>query len=252
MAKKEKEMKYHKRRGSVLYLIVAALLIAASVVAACTVFFRVEAVTVEGNQRYSTEEILSVAAIEMGTNMILTPSQQIAQGITEALPYVDQVEVQKRFPTTVNLVITECQPVAVLTGAASAWVIDAKGKLLEPASEEQLQTYPPITGLELLEPEQGKPAQTTLENQNKLDGLVAFTMALQECGLMEGVTSIDVSSNTEIVMVYDGRLTVKVLNNVDFDRKLKALRQIIAIAGDDGRGTINMKGTDDIIWSKEG
>ena len=68
---------------------------------------------------------------------------------------------------------------------------------------------------------------------------------------MEGTTSIDVSSNTEILMVYDGRLTVKILNNVDFDRKLKALRQVIAMAGDDGRGTINMKGTDNIIWSKE-
>ena len=183
--------------------------------------------------------------------MILTPSQQIAQAIESALPYVDQVQVQKRFPTTVHLVVTEAKPAAVLTGAASAWLIDAKGKLLEPADETMIKEYPPVTGLELLEPSQGAQAQTTMENQKKLDGLVAFTTALQECGLMEGTTSIDVSSNTEILMVYDGRLTVKILNNVDFDRKLKALRQVIAMAGDDGRGIINMKGTDNIIWSKE-
>ena len=60
------------------------------------------------------------------------------------------------------------------------------------------------------------------------------------------MTSIDVSSKTEIVMVYDGRLTVKVLNNVDFDRKLKALKQVIAVIGEEGRGTINMKGQDKI------
>ena len=133
--KTEKTVKYHRRRGGILYAAVAVVLIAASLVAACTVFFRVESVTVEGNERYSTEEILSVASVEMGANMILTPSQQIADAVTSALPYVDQVEVQKRFPTTVNLVITECQPVAVITGAASAWVIDAKGKLLEQADE---------------------------------------------------------------------------------------------------------------------
>ena len=80
-----------------------------------------------------------------------------------------------------------------------------------------------MTGLELLEPEQGAQAQTTPENQAQLDGLTAMTTALASCGLMEGMTSIDVSSKTEIVMVYDGRLTVKLLNNVDFDRKLKAL-----------------------------
>ena len=105
-----------------------------------------------------------------------------------------------------------------------------------------------IHGLELLEPEQGAQAQTTPENQAQLDGLTAMTTALASCGLMEGMTSIDVSSKTEIVMVYDGRLTVKVLNNVDFDRKLKAFKQVI---GEEGRGTINMKGQDKIIWSKE-
>ncbi len=63
-----------------------------------------------------------------------------------------------------------------------------------------------------------------------------MTTALASCGLMEGMTSIDVSSKTEIVMVYDGRLTVKVLNNVDFDRKLKALKQVIAVIGEEGGG----------------
>ena len=59
MAKKEKERRYRKRRGGIAYTILAVLLIAASVVAACTVFFRVEEVTVEGNERYSQEQILS-------------------------------------------------------------------------------------------------------------------------------------------------------------------------------------------------
>ena len=174
----------------------------------------------EGNERYSQEQILSVASVEMGANMILTPGEQIAQRIYRALPYVDHVEVQKRFPTTLKMVITESQPVAVITGAASAWIVDAKGKLLEQADETQAQEYTKVTGLELLEPEQGAQAQTTPENQAQLDGLTAMTTALASCGLMEGMTSIDVSSKTEIVMVYDGRLTVKVLNNVDFDRKL--------------------------------
>ena len=50
--------------------------------------------------------------------------------------------------------------VAVITGAASAWIVDAKGKLLEQADETQAQEYTKVTGLELLEPEQGAQAQT--------------------------------------------------------------------------------------------
>ena len=113
------------------------------------------------------------------------------------------------------------------------------------------QEYPNVTGLELLEPQQGKQAATTDENQSKLKGLVALTQALSDCGLMEGVTSIDVSSGTEIQVVYQGRLTIKLLNNANFEKKMQPLRTVIAVAGDDGKGIINMKGTDKVIWTKQ-
>lgn len=157
MAKQETQTKYHRRRNGVLFTILAVILIAASVVAACTVFFRVETVTVEGTARYTTEEILSVANVEMGANMILTPGEQIAQRIYEALPYVDEVDVQKQFPTTINLKITETQAAMVLQGTASAWLLDAKGKLLEPVSDgTDVSGLIQVTGVELLEPQQGQ------------------------------------------------------------------------------------------------
>ena len=68
---------------------------------------------------------------------------------------------------------------------------------------------------------------------------------------MEGVTSIDVSSGTEIQVVYQGRLTIKLLNNANFEKKMQPLRTVIAVAGDDGKGIINMKGTDKVIWTKQ-
>lgn len=249
--KKEKDSRYQKRRRGLVFAILTVVLIAASVVGACTVFFQVETVTVEGNARYSEQQILDVASVEMGANMILTPSEQIAQRLYDGLPYIHEVKVQKRFPTTIRLEITECQPVAVITGAASAWLVDANGKLLEPADETMKQEYPNVTGLELLEPQQGTQAATTDENKGKLTALVSLTQALSDCALMEGVTAIDVSSGTEIQMVYQGRLTVKMLNNADFSKKMQALQNVIAVAGDDARGIINMKGTDKIIWTKQ-
>lgn len=252
-AKPETQTKYRKGRSGLLFAILAVVLIAASVVAACTVFFRVETVTVEGTSRYTREEILSVADVEMGANMILTPSGQIAQRIYDALPYVDQVTVKKHFPTTIQLEITETQPVVVLQGTASAWLLDAKGKLLEPVSEG-MDTSGLIqaSGLDLLEPKQGDQAQTTPENQGRLNGLVGLTQALDRAGMLSHITTIDVSSATEIVMSYENRLTVKLYNNVDFDRKLRALKQIVAVAGETGRGSINMKANDRVIWSQDG
>ena len=79
--KKTKDARYSKRRKGLFFALLATLLIAVSVVGACTVFFQVETVTVTGNERYSEQQILDVASVEMGANMILTPSEQIAQRI---------------------------------------------------------------------------------------------------------------------------------------------------------------------------
>ena len=52
-------------------------------------------------------------------------------------------------------------------------------------------------------------------------------------------------------MVYQGRLTIKLLNNANFEKKMQPLRTVIAVAGEDGKGIINMKGTDKVIWTKQ-
>lgn len=51
--KKTKDARYSKRRKGLFFALLATLLIAVSVVGACTVFFQVETVTVTGNERYS-------------------------------------------------------------------------------------------------------------------------------------------------------------------------------------------------------
>ena len=69
MAKKKKEPKQPKQpkqpkgRAGVLYAAVMGLFMAVSVVLACTVFFRVEEVQVEGVARYSPEQIQQVQAL---------------------------------------------------------------------------------------------------------------------------------------------------------------------------------------------
>ena len=187
-----------------------------------------------------------------------TPSLNTIRQLSEALDepifrfFMDEVDVQKQFPTTINLKITETQAAMVLQGTASAWLLDAKGKLLEPVSDgTDVSGLIQVTGVELLEPQQGQQAQTTPENQSRLDGLVGLTQALDRAGILASVTSIDVSSSTEIVMVYENRITARMLNNVDFDRKMQVLESIVATLGETDRGSINMRANDRAIWSPE-
>ena len=42
-------------------------------------------------------------------------------------------------------------------------------------------------------------------------------------------------------MVYQGRIQAKLLNNVDFNRKILILEEIVAVLGDEEQGVLDMK-----------
>ena len=237
----KQKTKYQKGKAGIPYVVMTVLLIVASVVAACTVFFRVEFVTVEGNARYSEEQILAVANVEFGANLILTPEEQIAHRVSKNLPYVEQVKAQKRFPTTLKLIVKESQPVSVMSDGEKMWIVDGKGRLLEAADESLALQYISIKGLQIVEPEQGEQVKTNEETAQQLHGLLSLTQALQSHNMAQHITSIDASSKTEITMMYEDRLVVKMLNNADFERKTLILQEIVALLGEQERGTVNLK-----------
>jgi cell division protein FtsQ len=232
--------------------VILGLVIVVSLVGACTVFFRVESVQVEGNERYSLEQVLGTAAVEEGSNLILTPKEQIAQRIYEGLPYVENVKIQKRFPTTLRIVITEAQPAAVITAgeAGTKWIIDARGRALEQADESLALSYLQASGITFNEPTLGQTVTTEEGSQTQLDTLTSLLQALEDQGLLAKITEVSVASRTEVVMVYNGWLKVKILTTANFQRKLQALQDTVAIAEAEGwgRATLNMKG-DSIIFS---
>lgn len=288
MAKERRETKYRKRRTSILCGILAVLVSAVAVVTACTVFFRVESVAVEGNERYSAEEILAAAAIELGSNLPLTAGELLQDRICTTLPYIESVKVEKHLPTRLVLVVKEAPPIAVVAQEAPAqdlppengedpeadqagpetvqdqqeapeeseaepeaeavqggyWLLDAKARLLEPVDESGGAGYIQIKGITAVEPEKGRTMQVLQGYEGQLEALIRLLQAVQERGLGDKVTEIDVSSPTEVDMLYDGRLRVTMLINADFSRKMVIFSQIADLLGDGRQGTVNLKTTD--------
>ena len=65
-------------------LCVAALLVALT--AGATVFFRVEHIIVDGNARYTQEEVVAASGIQLGDNLYGLNKLKIDSGIRAALP----------------------------------------------------------------------------------------------------------------------------------------------------------------------
>ena len=245
----------NRGRFGPLFKLLCLIALIVALTGGATVFFRVEEVVVEGNQRYTQEEILSVASVERGSNLTLTAREQLESRIRESLPYVDSVEIHKNLPTTLRLTVKESQPGGVVAQGESEeavnWLIDGKGRLLEQANDENTAGVAKIVGLEAIDPQQSATMQVLQGYEGQFQALTELMQALEAQGLTAKVTEIDASSPTEITMLYDGRLRVTMLINADFSRKMVIFRQIADLLGDQRTGTVNLK-TADAYYSPGG
>lgn len=119
-------------------------------------FFLVEppAVTTDGG--LTREQILAAADIAEGRN-ILTVDLGHARTALESLPQVDRAEVNRTFPRSVTINVTERQPVAWVTAkkgdnpltSARSFLIDSRGIILRKRTREfEPGRLPIISGVE--------------------------------------------------------------------------------------------------------
>ena len=135
-----------RRRGrfSFLMKLLCILLIAGAVVAALTVFFKVQSITVSGNARYTSEEIIAASSIEIEDNLFLLNKYSAAQAIFEKLPYVEEATINRALPDTIVITVRECAAAAgVAAMRAGATVITDTNMALAGIREMSTIEMPP-------------------------------------------------------------------------------------------------------------
>ncbi|MDF2838967.1 MAG: Cell division protein FtsQ [Evtepia sp.] len=253
MGRGQKNLKQYrkKRRLRLLYKVLSFVLIVAALITGSVLFFQVEEIQVSGSSKYSNEQILSIAAVDQNANLLLLPEGAISERITDSLPYVDKVKLKRSFPTTLNIVIEECIPLAAVQVDGNWYVLDENGKILERTDESIAGGYIQLSGLSLTEPKVGEVAKVSQDDTHRLKGLCGLLTALQENAVYSNVSWIDMSSDTEIEMGYLGRFTVYLPirteysdathNNEEYNRKIIELKQIASLLDEADKGIIDLR-----------
>ena len=225
---RNKRRRYRKRgRFGFLYKMLAVLALAAAVVMGATVFFRVQEVVVEGNDRYTDQQIIEASEVVQGDNLFGLNKFQTARQIRRRLPYVEAVNIRRSLPDALVITVTECRAEAQLSEERGGWLISKNGKVLE-HSAIQPRGVIQVQGLDAVQPEAGTFLVVREEQLARCTGLMALLQALDEGGLSERVTWIDMTSPSRILMDFDGRFSVKLPVNGDFVYLLGAMSKAVA------------------------
>ena len=253
-----------------------------------TIFFRVEKITVTGNDRYTQEEIVEISGIRNGDNLYGINKNKISGELRSQLPYIEGVSIHRSLPNTIEIKVSECGLAATIAtpaplppeepkpeepkpeedkeeegekeekpkdppkAATEPWLVSVKGKLLEPAGQTAPQLL--ISGITPLDPASGDMLTVPQEEEYKLEALLGLLSALEEQERTAQVTGIEVKA-ARLDLQYMGRFTVRMPMEEDFSYKLNMLDEVVkrtdAKHGDQARGSIDLTRGDYAVYSPE-
>ena len=195
-------------RRLTLALAVVALVVAA-LVATRTPLLDVDRVTVDGTERTSVEDVRDAAGVRLGEPLLSVDLGAVASRIEE-LPWVESANVQRSWPSTVKVQVTERVPVAVVQVTNDlAAMIDADGWVVgvEARAEDSADPSGPLALTGIDEPvAEGERLEAEARD--------ALTMAVAAADRMPGVVAA-VSTDLDAELVDGGAIRFGSLEQLD-------------------------------------
>ena len=200
------------RRSLAIGAATAAVAAGAYVVALETSLFAIERIQVTGGSPAVDAQVAKALTALAGRSLVgLDGGDVLAR--TEALPTVISATYDRAFPSTLHVTIVPERPIAVLRAGPTAWVISARGRVMQPISTTGERTLPRIWKAE-------KDVRLGEVLPAKLGGRLAGTLAavgpfraqVATASVINGAIVFHLRSGLQVVLgaPYDIRLKVAV------------------------------------------
>lgn len=178
----------------------------------------IETIKITGANRVSEDDIYDLAGIDEGDNILSFKAEAVAENLKKN-PWIKEARVSRSLPATVNIEISEREPMA-LVKLDAIYVMDSTGVVFKRYSSEDALDLPVITGLTMdgLKNDGGALEEGMLRLVKTLRGRAGFNLADVSEIHADGIFGLSVYTLEEGVRL---ELGVK-----DFEAKLGAFERI--------------------------
>ncbi len=249
---KKRKMSKLKRK-IILYTALSLVIIAIFVVLSLTVLFKINTITIKGNEVYDKKQILAVLPIQKEDNLILIDKEGAANKVKENLPYIYEVEINRKLPSTVVVTVKETPRVYYIKNAdkKTYTFLDDNFKVLENKAGSAFEGAIEIKNAEIESAVIGQ--EVVLKNKKTEENIKLLANEVNKLNL-EKITAIyskDINNN---YMVYDSRLTFKLGNIDNLDNKIYSALSAVEKLNEtnpNAKGTITATGDKQIYFTAE-
>ena len=263
--KKRKVTRATLRRRRILRRLTAfAMLlcvIGAGIYLTMTMLFRINSIQVQtpdGKQvteiaGYSADSILQRMGVQLEENIFSFEPGEKAAVLEQNFPLLGSIKVIRDYPNTVVVQVTEAVPAYAVQNGSKWLVISDKWKILSEESTQpeglctlyggKLQDTTPGQGFWFVEDADAASASgsETAESESavstetaRMEALRTLVSKLEEYGLSQDVTRLEVADTEQLAFLYQDRISVLLGTLNDLDYKLDRARYVLTNA--DGKG----------------
>ena len=263
MRKKRKVTRATLRRRRMLRRLTAfAMLlcvIGAGIYLTMTMLFRINSIQVQtpdGKQvteiaGYTADSILQRMGVQLEENIFSFEPGEKAAVLEQNFPLLGSIKVIRDYPNTVVVQVTEAVPTYAVQNGSNWLVISDKWKILSEESTQpeglctlyggKLQDTTPgqsfwfVEDTDAASASGSEAAESTVSTENdRMEALRTLRSKLEEYGLSQDVTRLEVADTEQLAFLYQDRISVLLGTLNDLDYKLDRARYVLTNA--DGKG----------------
>ena len=187
--------------------------------------FNIKNINVQGNNKINTEEIESLSKINMNENIFRFSSRQIEENVKENA-YIDTVEVKRKIPNTVEIIVTEREAKYQLEYGNAFVYIDGNGNILEISNENA--NLPIIRGYSTAQENIQVGNKLVDEDCNKLLTIEKFLRVAKTNEIYDIMTYIDISNAKDYKFELPSKGKVAYLgDDTNINDKILTLKEIL-------------------------
>lgn len=219
-----KHKRRRKRNLSLYYFLMGLLTISVLIVLSLTVFFKISNVEVFGESNYQNSEILSTAAVPVGSNLLMLDANQVKTRILNKYLLIDSVSVKKKLPSSVEITVYPAVNFFQLLSNDGRYITVSLNNKVLSLSEERDDTLMLIEGVEPSALREGDVLGDTLEGK---EVLIKNIKDAFEKGSVTDIRGINFISPADIRVNIENRLEVKLGSESKIDYKIQLVSAVI-------------------------
>lgn len=222
--KEEKKAKKRRRRGNyvIYYIMLAILAVIVFAILSVTVLFNCEKIVVEGETKYSDEQIIEASGLKGDENLVKLSLLGIDKRILKELVSLDSAVVTKQFPNTIKITVTPAEPMVNFYYAGKNYVISHVGRVMEieknAADCMEVIGYQPGDNVVIGD-------YITAANPEQDETIKTISGTIDAVGISE-ITKLDITDMLAIELVYDDRIEINLGSMLQLEEKLTIVKEL--------------------------